>query len=289
MIELIVAPFYAGAQTKGVECGGTKIKEYCRNYRFLDAGECPVPAFIESLPGERMKHKETVTGSCTQLGRMVRTALERGNMPVVLGGDHSLSLGSIPPVSALYDNLGVVYLDAHGDINTDRTSPSGNIHGMTLAAAMGIGHPDLVRVARTCGKFVRSENVFFIGTRSLDPGETELIKEKGLQVFSQERLRKEGMNRLSEWFAGLMKERAIEHLHFSIDIDVIDPGLSPGTGVKEENGMNLEEFFKALNLVFGSRLVCSVDLVEYNPSLDVNEASLDICKETMKLLFETYS
>ncbi len=212
-----------------------------------------------------LRHLDTVMAVSRRLRANVLTALERGQFPVVIGGDHSIAMGSLAALGEFYgaENVAVVYIDAHTDINTDKTSVSGCIHGMDLAAACG-----LCRDALTVGKNrvnVRGKNLHIIGARSVDPPEYDIIKEQGVHLYTSEEVRAQGMKAVLD---RVMPALAGKRVHISFDVDSLDPSVFPATGYNIPDGLTLEQAALALGTVAGSGLCCSLECVEYNPLLD---------------------
>ena len=186
------------------------------------------------------------------------------------------SLGSASGVGKCYDDFGIIWLDAHGDINTSETSPSGNIHGMPLSALMGMGSEELVNIYAP-GNKVNPQNVFLVGTRSLDEGEWDLIEREKLSVYTMETIHLKGIGFVAEDIKRKLKERKIRNVHFSIDVDSIDPRFAPGTGTRVCEGLMPDEFNNFVDHMLSTNLVKSMDLVELNPELDVNEQTTNLC------------
>ena len=174
------------------------------------------------------------------MAHSVFSALTSNSFPFVVGGDHSVGLGSISGSSKFHNNLAVIWVDAHGDINTHETSPSGNSHGMPLGAALGVGDSSLVNVYYD-GPKVKPENVFIIGARDLDEGEIKLAEELSLGLYTMDHIRKVGLESIIEEISSKINNSNIDGVHLSFDIDALDKSLVPGTGTPVENGFSLDE------------------------------------------------
>lgn len=226
---------------------------------------------------------EQVKDFSIELAEEVESSVKLGRFPLILGGDHSLSIGSIAGISPNYENLGVIWFDAHGDLNDSETSPSGNIHGMPLAVACGVGHESLVNLHQPGAK-VKPENVVLIGMRDLDVGEREYIKENNILTFTVTDIKEKGM-------ANVMKEaidylgNKVDGLHLSLDVDGLDPMETPGTGTPVNGGMSLAETQLAMSMLNDSELVTSLDLVEVNPLLDEKNMTAEKAVEIASFLF----
>jgi arginase len=202
----------------------------------------------------------------TILAGAVDASVSNGAFPLILGGDHSLAIGSLAGISRHYENLGVIWYDAHGDLNDSRTSPSGNIHGMPLGISCGIGDTDLVNLY-DAGPKVKPENIVLIGMRDLDEGEKQYIHDNDILTFTMTDVKMMGI-------AEVMKQ-ALDHLvekcdgiHLSLDVDGLDPMETPGTGTPVDGGFSLSETQLAMSILNDSDRITSMDLVEVNPLLD---------------------
>lgn len=210
------------------------------------------------------------------LERAVAKALRHGEFPVIFGGDHSIAIGTIAgALSVNPQRLGVIYIDAHADMNTFETSPTKNIHGMSLAVCMGLGEEHLVKLVPNK---LPSSHLMQMGGRSIDTGELKLIQSNNIELLSTEDLIKLREQDVADRLKLFIEKNRLNQLHVSFDIDVIDPKYAPATGVPEQNGLSLEQVKRLLALVFKTRLVKSMDIVEFNPLLDRDGMTLDLCK-----------
>ena len=195
-----------------------------------------------------------------------------------------MALGSIAGASKFLGNdLSVIWIDAHGDINTDETSPSGNIHGMPLAASMGIGYDKLTSIFFD-GFKIKPENVFILACRDLDAGEVALIDKLNMNVWTNKDINDKGIDVVINELLSLIKEKNIKNIHLSYDIDCLDPEYVPGTGTPVNNGLSYNESKELLESILGTSLVRSMDFVEYNPDLDKNNRTKETCIEVLKLI-----
>jgi arginase len=214
--------------------------------------------------------------TCERIARLVHRALDEGQFPLVLGGDHSVALGSIGALASVSGPPGVLWLDAHGDLNVPETSPTGNVHGMVLAAALGFAG-NAFESSEWPLPAVDRTRVALVGTRSLDPGERELLREHGIRVWTMSHIDQLGIERV-------MRE-ALEHVagengvHVSLDMDVLDPREAPGVGTAVRGGLGYREAHLACELIAEANIMRSLDVVEVNPVLDVTN-------ETAKLAVE---
>ena len=272
-IAFIGFPLALGADRKGVE----RAPGYFRKAGVIemmsgiagcyDLGDVQSAIIAEGKheADSELKYLDTIVDTAAQLRDKVASVIRQGYFPLVVGGDHSLGLGSVAGAAMACENLGVIWFDAHGDFNTEETSPSGNLHGMPCAALMGWCRSSMKEVPR---KTVAPENFYWVGTRDLDPGEVQMAKQNGLHIFSAEEVRHRGMNAVMDDIIADLKERNINKVHISIDIDSMDPRLVCGTGTKVRNGLWNGDFYTFLDRIFLTRSVVSADLVEYNELLD---------------------
>lgn len=293
-INLIGVPIYYGSDIPGVEFGPKKLREkniygvLSKYHKVYDLGDLYVPTEIAENKyayHPKMKYLKPIVEVNTNLAQQVYASLSSGSFPLVLGGDHSLGLGSISGVSKYYKNFAVIWVDAHGDINSYLTTETGNVHGMPLAAAMGVGYEDLTNVYFH-GTKVSTKNVFIIGARDLDKGECKLIEEKNLNVYSTARVQEEGISSILQDVMDKIKALNINAIHLSFDIDCIDSNYVPGTGTPVKNGMTVEEAKALLKVLGETSLIKSMDFVELNPRLDKDDETADLCMDLLDWTFK---
>lgn len=219
---------------------------------------------IAAVENERVRYLPAILGSCAQIAVRVRDVARVGHMPLVLGGDHSIAMGTLAGLHAAHGTGGVLWVDAHGDLNRPETSPSGNVHGMPLAAALG-----------ACGftldgfdgpPWVDPARVALVGIRSLDPGEKELVRELGLAVFTIADLDRRGIPEVLEEAVEVVRGPGFVHL--SLDVDVCDPEIAPGVGTPVRGGLSYREAHLAMELIADGGILTSLEVVEVNPILD---------------------
>ena len=248
---------------------------------------------VRTLPQEaqdagdpRAKYLKPIVRWCGALADEVGRAAAGGEFPLVLGGDHSVALGTIAGVSAAAADagarLGVLYVDAHGDFNTPETTPSGNIHGECLAASCGYGLPALVNLHRA-GRKVAPENVCLLGLRDLDAGERRLMKSAGVKAFTMSDIDRMGFAAAAREALAYLKGRA-DWLHVSFDMDVLDPMFAPGTGIPLAAGLSNREALLLMEEVAETGLARSAEFVEVNPVLDVRNQTAILAVELMARL-----
>jgi arginase len=271
-VAVIGAALDLGAGRRGVDMGPSAIRYAGLDARLAEIGHTPddlgnvETAVAEATaPGdERARFLPEIRETCSRIADRVAGAAERGSVPLVLGGDHSVALGTLEGLTRVYGPGGVLWIDAHGDLNSPETSPSGNVHGMVLAAALGLAGPQfedgwqLPAVDRT--------RVALVGIRSLDAGERELLQELDARVFTMSDVDRFGVERAVR--ESLAHVAGPGFVHVSLDMDAVDPDVAPGVGTPVRGGLSYREAHLALELVAESGLLSSLDVVEVNPILD---------------------
>ncbi|AZN41846.1 arginase [Paenibacillus albus] len=273
-ISIIGVPLQYGADRKGVDLGpdairGANLHERLKalGFNIDDLGDLTVHRILTApQEGEKLKHLSEIARVNQELCERVSSEMGKGQFPLVLGGDHSIAIGTIKGVLQHVKRLGVIWFDAHTDVNTHETTSSGNIHGMSLAAALGYGHPDLVNIGGAENK-LRPENVVIIGARSIDPGERTFLKEKGIKVFTMHDIDRNGMKQVMEEAIEIVTN-GTDGVHLSLDLDGMDPGVAPGVGTPVNGGMSYRESHFAMELLFERNILVSAEFVEVNPMLD---------------------
>jgi arginase len=273
-LSIIGMPMDLGQMRRGVDMGPSAIRYAGVNEKLRelfdeieDLGDISVgrPEVVID-PNSNLRNLDLVAEKNNLLSVEVDKIIKSGSFPLVLGGDHSIAIGTLAGVAKHYNNLGVIWYDAHGDLNTAETSPSGNIHGMPLAASLGIGHETLTQIGGYAPK-IKPENVIIIGARALDEGEKDLIKELGIKVFTMHEVDRLGMTKVMEETINYLKERT-DGVHLSLDLDGLDPSDAPGVGTPVIGGISYRESHLAMEMLAESRIVTSAEFVEVNPILD---------------------
>ncbi len=239
----------------------------------VDLGDVDGPAAETVEPGDpKARHLAPIVKICREVAARVRRELDLGRVPVVIGGDHSCAMGTFGGVAAHFRKrrvqAGIIWFDAHGDMNTPETTRSGNIHGMPLAHLLGMGRPELVAVGGK-GRKVPPERTVLVGIRDLDTAEREVIRGSGVTVFTMKDIDEQGMSNVVEEAISIASGPRVEPFHVSFDVDGVDPDYAPGVGTPVEGGLTYREAHLAMEKVAESGRVCSVELVEINPILDV--------------------
>jgi arginase len=277
-IEVIGVPVDLGAGRRGVDMGPSAIRIADLEARLEglghqveDFGDLDVKIPETQQVGQgKLRYKEPILATCAELCREVERSLGEGHLPLVLGGDHSLAIGSVAGSSSHFakkgESIGLIWFDAHGDANTPETTPSGNIHGMSLAVSMGKGDPDLVNLGGRAPK-VQPRNVVLIGIRDLDPGERDFLKKGGVTVYTMRDIDERGMRDVVDEAVRLASD-GTAGIHLSFDLDVVDPEDAPGTGTPVWGGITYREAHLAMELINDRAEIVAIDLVEVNPVLD---------------------
>ena len=292
-IDLIGVPLDLGAGRRGVDMGASAIRYAgvrrqleLLGHTVMDRGNVHV-ALAETVEvGDvRLRYFEPIVQMLITLMHTVKDARDAGRMPVILGGDHSLALGSI--AGAAHDReIGVIWIDAHGDFNTTQTSPSGNIHGMPLAALCGIGDERLVTLKgqRLPNSMIKPEHIALVGIRDLDHDERLLMMEQGLSVFATEYIDRYGMNEAMQQ-AIKVASQARDGFYVSFDLDVLDPAFAPGVGTPMPGGITYREAHLAAELLAESGRMIGLDVVEVNPILDEHNRTAIVAVEIILSAF----
>lgn len=291
-ISIIGMPMDLGQSRRGVDMGPSAIR-YAGvverleklGYKIHDKGDIEIgrPGKDEEASDGNLKFLKAVTNANTKLASAVNEIVESGSFPLVFGGDHSIAIGTLAGISKHYESLGVIWYDAHGDLNTSETSPSGNIHGMPLAVSIGIGHPALTNIADYCPK-VKPENIVIIGARSLDEGERLLIRDKGIKVYTMHEIDRLGMTKVMEEAVQYLKGKT-DGVHLSLDLDGLDPSDAPGVGTPVLGGISYRESHLAMEILEESKIITSAEFVEINPILDEKNKTAEVAVALMGSLF----
>ena len=287
-IDVIGVPIDLGADRRGVDMGPSAIR-YAHlhqkleelGYTLHDTGNIEVPILETcSLSDLRLKYLDCILPMARRVSGAVATSVQGGHFPLVLGGDHSLSAGSIRG-AAKHKKLGVIWIDAHADFNTPETTPSGNIHGMPLAALCGLGDPRLVCLWDETPPVVDPRRVAVIGARDLDPGEKRNLREADVMVQSMEQIDRIGMVAALEKAIQRVSRHA-DGIYLSLDMDALDPRHAPGVGTSVPGGLTYREAHLACEVVAETGKLIGMDLVEVNPILDVQNQTAILAVEFIR-------
>jgi arginase len=288
-IRVIGVPLDLGQSRRGVDMGPSAVRVAGLEARLEaighvveDAGNVAVAIPEQKKEGAaRAKYLKEITVTCTKSAELVLKTLEAGKVPVVLGGDHSVAAGTVAGVAEFYRRknqaIGLIWIDAHSDINTPDISPSGNVHGMPLAAIMGLGPPELANIFDFSPK-VKPENCVLVGIRDVDAPEKENIRRAGVEVFTMRDIDERGMRTVMEE-ALRMAGRGTAGYHVSLDMDWIDPEDAPGVGTPVWGGATYREAHLAMEIISDHGRMLSFEIVEVNPVIDEHNQTADLAVE----------
>ncbi|WP_347552704.1 arginase [Pseudalkalibacillus hwajinpoensis] len=291
-LSIIGVPMDLGQMRRGVDMGPSAIR-YAGiverltklNYDIEDLGDIEIgrPEQPPEEQDHQLKNLKEVADASENLSNVVSEVVNGKRFPLVFGGDHSIAIGTLAGVARHYENLGVIWYDAHGDLNDSATSPSGNIHGMPLAVSLGIGDESLTGISGYSPK-VKPENIVIIGARSLDEGERELIKEKGIKVYTMHEIDRMGMTKVMEEAIEYVS-KGTDGVHLSLDLDGLDPHDAPGVGTPVLGGISYRESHLAMEMLAESDILTSAEFVEVNPILDEKNKTATVAVALMGSLF----
>ncbi len=288
-VHLIGVPLDLGGGRRGVDMGpsafrianiGDQIATLGRT--IVDKGDLPAPIPETQRPADKKKkYIRDIAKVCQKLYDLTLKSLDEGAFPLVLGGDHSLAAGSVAASADWLQRtsarpLGLIWVDAHGDMNTPATTESGNVHGMPLAALLGQEPAELASIGSTPS--VRPLNTVLVGIRNLDQREKEQIKASGVHVFTMKDIDRDGIAKVAERAIELASE-GTGGIHVSFDMDVCDPLIAPGVGTPVKGGFDYREAHMIMELVADSGQLVALDLVEVNPTLDIRNATAEFGTE----------
>src|SRR5579883_1460308 len=295
-IRIIGVPLDLGASRRGVDMGpsavrvaGLEARLETLGHNVTDGGNIQVAiAETKHLGDENARYLKEITETCTRAADEVIETLEEGMTPVILGGDHSVAAGSVSGVAEYYrrkqQKIGLIWIDAHSDFNTPETSPSGNVHGMPLAALLGLGPDPLKNICGFSPK-VLPENTVLIGVRDIDATEKENIKRAGLtEVYTMRDIDERGMRAVMEE-ALRAAGRGTAGYHVSLDMDWVDPEDAPGVGTPVRGGATYREAHLAMEIIADHGRMLSLEVVEVNPVIDEHNRTADLAVELISSAF----
>ena len=290
-ISIIGVPSDYGQRRRGVDMGPSAIRYsgvierlQALNFNVKDEGDIRLKQMKELQNDPKLLNLEEIIHLSEELASKVSEVISNKSIPLVLGGDHSIAIGTLAGLGKHYDNLGIIWFDAHADINTPETTPSGNIHGMPLAVSLGLGHERLVNIANYTPK-IKKENIIIIGARSIDEGERALIKQLGIKVYTMHEIDRLGMTRVMEESISYFKARHVDGVHLSLDLDALDPLYTPGVGTPVAGGISYRESHLAMEMLQEAMFITSAEFVEVNPILDERNRTADVAVALMGSLF----
>lgn len=282
LISIIGIPLDLGQSRRGVDMGPyairyANLKERIESLGYVvsDLGNVHVPTpESHSVQNPKLKYLPEIIRVSNEVCNQIVEISKEGSFPIILGGDHSIAIGSVAGIASTVERLGIIWFDAHGDMNTNETTPSGNIHGMPLAVALGLGDESLLAIGNKTPK-VEAKHVVLVGARSIDEDERRLIHETGITVFDMHDIDKRGMSAVME-DAIRIASTGTDGIHLSFDLDSLDPADAPGVGTPVLGGVTYREGHLAMEMLAESGKVISVDVVEVNPILDAENRTARI-------------
>lgn len=275
-VDVIGVPIDLGANRRGVDMGPSAIRygglkkaitDLSISYNDMGNLEVPIPESYEEFEDEHFKNIEEIAQVNENLAAIVRKSLLAGNLPVILGGDHCIAVGSILGTQSVFRNIGVIWVDAHGDFNTRETTLSGNLHGMSLAASAGYGALEMAKFKLKDVNYVNPKKVVLVGARDIDNEEAVLIKESGITVFTIADIDEYGIKEVMVRALEIVGTDT-EGFHVSFDLDVMNPNEAPGVGTPVNGGLTYREAHLAAEMISSSQKLRSLEVVELNPILD---------------------
>lgn len=281
-VRIIGVPIDLGADRRGVDMGPSAIRYAGLHERLKklgweveDVGNIDVPiAETREIKDPLLKYLPEISEVNQKLYPLVAQAIKEEVIPLIIGGDHSLGIGSLAGCAASGKQFGVIWFDTHGDYNSMETTSSGNIHGMPLAVANGIGVKELTSIGGAARK-IKEENTVIIGARDFDDEERAMIRQSGITVFTMSDIDRLGMEAVVR--QGLeISNRGTHGVHISFDLDVLDPSEAPGVGTPVQGGMTYREAHLAMEMVADCRCLLSMDVVEVNPILDAQNKTAEL-------------
>jgi arginase len=294
-IRIIGVPLDLGQTRRGVDMGpsamrvaGLEARLESIGHHVEDGGNVAVAIAETKKSGDpSAKYLKEITSTCQKEADLVIKTLEAGEIPFVIGGDHSVAAGTVSGVAEFYrrrnERIGLIWIDAHGDINTPETSPSGNVHGMPLAALMGLGPAELSNLFGFCPK-VQPENCVLVGIRDVDARERENIRRGGIEFFTMRDIDERGMRTVMEE-ALRMAGRGTAGYHVSLDMDWVDPEDAPGVGTPVRGGATYREAHLAMEIIADHGRMLSFEIVEVNPVIDEHNRTGDLAVELSLSVF----
>jgi arginase len=295
IVHLLGVPMDLGSGRRGVDMGPSAIRIAGvadrlteLGHKVVDEGDIVIKNMEELKVGhERARYLGEIARAAAIIARKIERIMGLGHFPLVLGGDHSIAVGTVSGIAAHAQRqdqrVGLLWIDAHGDINTPETSPSGNIHGMPLAALLGFGAGELTGVAGPPPK-VHPANVALVGIRSLDAGEKKRLKETGVQVHTMSDIDRHGVHRIMQKALARVTD-GTDYVHVSFDLDAVDPTVAPGVGTPVKGGLDYREAHLIMEVLADAGVMTSLEMVEVNPILDQGNASAAFAVELVQSAF----
>jgi arginase len=295
IVHVLGVPMDLGSGRRGVDMGPSAIRIAGLaqrltelGHKVIDDGDVVIKNMEElRVASERARYLPEIARAASIIARKIERIMILEHFPLVLGGDHSIAIGSVSGLASAArergHKLGLLWIDAHGDINTPETTPSGNIHGMPLAVLLGFGPDELTTIAGPPPK-VDPANVALVGIRSLDSGEKKRLKETGVEVHTMSDIDRLGVHRVMKKALARVTD-GTQLVHVSLDLDAVDPAVAPGVGTPVKGGLDYREAHLIMELIADAGVMTSLELVEVNPILDQRNASAEFAVELVQSAF----
>jgi arginase len=295
IVHVLGVPMDLGSGRRGVDMGpsairiaGVEARLRELGHQVVDEGDIAIKNMEELKVGDvRARYLGEIARAATVAARKIDRILTKGHFPLVLGGDHSIAVGTVSGIAAVCrrqgKKLGLLWVDAHGDINTPESSPSGNIHGMPVASLLGQGPAELTGIGGK-GPKVDPANIALVGIRSLDEGEKRRLKATGVQVHTMSDIDRHGIHRVMKKALARVTD-GTDYVHVSFDLDAVDPTVAPGVGTPVKGGLDYREAHLIMELLHDSGVMTSLEMVEVNPILDQGNASAAFAVELVQSAF----
>jgi arginase len=295
IVRVLGVPMDLGSGRRGVDMGpsairiaGVEARLRELGHTVVDEGDITIKNMEELKVGDvHARYLAEIARAATVACRKIDRIMTKGHFPLVLGGDHSIAVGTVSGIAAMCrrqgKKLGLLWVDAHGDINTPDSSPSGNIHGMPVAALLGHGPVELTSIGGKASK-VDAANIALVGIRSLDEGEKHRLKATGVQVHTMSDIDRHGIHRVMKKALARVTD-GTDYVHVSFDLDAVDPTVAPGVGTPVKGGLDYREAHLIMELLHDSGVMTSLEMVEVNPILDQGNASAAFAVELVQSAF----
>ena len=290
-LNIITVPTFYGCDKKGVELGPKTLIENNLISTIESCGHkineiIDIPVKIDGEDkfntNKQIKYFDKVLPMVENISKIIEESHKNNVFPLIIGGDHSISIGSLAGFSKSFNNTGIIWIDAHGDLNIPSSSPSCNAHGMPLACSLGYGHEELISIFE---KTINPKNVFLFGIRSLDNWEKEFIIKNEMHVYDRNSFNNISQNIMIDTLNKYIIKNNIKNFHLSFDIDVFDPFIAPGTGTPVKKGLSMDNVKNLIAKLLSSLNIVSMDFVEFNPLLDEDNKTLNACLEILDFTF----
>lgn len=271
MFHIFGCPMHFGVGDKGLTYSLDYLNDYCKDLEITMLPEITMPE--DDI--KNLKNLNSVVATCGQIAEEGYKALERGETPLFIAGDHSSVMGTISASSAYHKELGLIWIDAHPDINTDKTTATGNIHGMPVAALLGMGEEKLTKILTNDVK-LKPQNIVMLGLRDIDPPELEHLVKLNIKYYTYDEMMRRGISECLDESISYLSH--LENVHISFDIDAMDPDVMPGVSVPVPGGFNIGEALSIMKRLMAELPIVSYDIVEFNAEYDTDDHTAEFAK-----------